>query len=518
MKKLFKAIAILTSFSVLTRALGFLFRIFLSRLIGAEGLGIYQISFSVFMVLETFVSSGLPLVVSKKTSNMSTQKDKKKEYSMVTAALIVGLITAITLCSIVLIFRDLFGLLFTDKRCLNILIVLLPGLVFSSVYAILRGNLWGHRKYFLVSLTEFLEQLFRMIFCIIALGVFYSAVDGAMVASVSYLISCFLSASLVTVIYFKTKGRFSKPQKGQFKSLIKDSTPITLVRVISSLLMPIISIIIPLQLIKCGYTNEQALAVFGVAMGMTFPLLYIPSTLIGSLSMTLIPDLSCAVSQQNIEEIKNKVNFSIKFGLFVAFLFIPIFYSLGRPIGEFLYNSTQSGVFLSYACPLIIPICLSGLTVSCLNALNLEVKGFINYAIGACFLFVCVFFLTKYLGILSLVWGMGLCLGTASALNIRLLNKHLNTNFFNFSYLLKLLVCAIPSILISKWSYNLLTNVLPMIFSIGTSAMLGELFFISFAVVFNLLNLSIIKSSKEKSKKPFLMHKTNIKSKKLTTK
>ena len=97
MKKLFKAIAILTSFSVLTRALGFLFRIILSRVIGPEGLGIYQISFSVFMVLETFVSSGLPLVVSKKTSNLANENYKKKEHSLVTSALIVGLTTAILL-------------------------------------------------------------------------------------------------------------------------------------------------------------------------------------------------------------------------------------------------------------------------------------------------------------------------------------------------------------------------------------------------------------------------------------
>ena len=149
MKKLFKALAILTSFSVLTRALGFLFRIILSRAIGAEGLGVYQISFSVFMVLETFVSSGLPLVVSKLTSKNIACKNEEKQHSMISAALIIGILTAVSLCLIVVAFRSLFGLLFTDERCLNILIVLLPGLVFSSVYAILRGSLWGKRKYFL---------------------------------------------------------------------------------------------------------------------------------------------------------------------------------------------------------------------------------------------------------------------------------------------------------------------------------------------------------------------------------
>lgn len=494
MKRLFKALAILTSFSVLTRALGFLFRIVLSRAIGAEGLGIYQISFSVFMVLETFVSSGLPLVVSKLTSKNIATKNEKNQHSMICSALIIGILTAISLCGVVILFKNLFGLLFTDTRCLNILIVLLPGLVFSSVYAILRGSLWGQRKYFLVSLTEFLEQLFRMIICVVLLAVFYSIFDGAVLASISYIISCALSAGIVCVIYFKTKGKLTKPKKNDFTKLIKDSAPITFVRVISSLLMPIISIIIPMQLIKCGYTNEQALSVFGVAMGMTFPLLYIPSTLVGSLSMTLIPDLSSAVVQQNFSEIKNKVNFSVKFGLFVAFLFIPLFFALGEHIGVFLYNNIQSGIFLSYASPLIVPICLSGLTVSCLNALNLEVKGFINYTIGAVFLIICVFFLTKFLGILSLVWGMGLCLGIASILNIRLLNKKLDGNFFNFGYLLKLVISSIPAVFMCKWIFAILNNFLPLLFNLVLSCIVGEIFFLTFALVLGLYNLSFLKT------------------------
>lgn len=507
MKKLFKAIAILTSFSALTRALGFLFRIFLSRIIGAEGLGIYQISFSVYMVLETFISSGLPLIVSKRTSSINAQKNRenKNEFSIVTAALIIGIITAVSLCLIVLIFKNLFGLLFTDKRCLNILITLLPALVFSSVYSILRGNIWGKKRYLLVSLTEFLEQLLRITFCVIFVAILYSTFDGAVIASYSFVISCILSSILVFVFYIKIGGKIKSP-KGEFKPLIKEALPISLVRVISSLLTPIISIIIPLKLVSIGYTNEQALSIFGIAMGMTFPLLYIPSTLVSSLSMTLIPDLSAANSLKNIDEIKKKIHFSIKFALVVSFVFIPIFFALGIPIGQFLYNNIQSGSFLVSSCLLIVPICLSGITVSCLNALNLEVKSFFNYIVGAIFLILSILFLTDVLEILSLVIGMGLCLGTATTLNIRLLNKKLDDNFFNFKYLFKLIGFAIPSGLIAKFSYNLFIKILPLFFSIGLSSILALIFFFTFGVIFNMFDFSFLdfraKILKKKNKKP----------------
>ena len=256
MKKLFKALAI---------------RIFLSRVIGAEELGLYQIAFSIFMVFETFISSGLPLIVSKTTANLnSLNENNKKEGSLITSALIIGIITAITICFVVLIFKNLFFYIFTDKRCFNILLILLPSLVFSSVYSILRGNLWGHRKYFLVSITEFFEQLFRILFCIIFFTLFDFCFSKIQTASLSYVFSCLLSSLIVLMVYKKNNGTFYKPNKSAIKMLVKSSTPITFVRVISSLLTPLISIIIPMQLINClGYSNSQALSIFGIFIHIT---------------------------------------------------------------------------------------------------------------------------------------------------------------------------------------------------------------------------------------------------------
>lgn len=493
MKSLFKALAILTSFSVLTRALGFLFRIFLSRAIGAEELGLYQISFSIFMVLETFLSSGIPLIVSKYTANLSSLREEKKQSSLISSALILGLIVALILCLVVIIFKNLFSLLFTDKRCLTILLTLLPSLVFSSVYSIIRGSFWGQKKYFWVSITEFFEQIFRIIFCVIFFALFNYTIESTQIASLSYVFSCLFSSLIVLIVYLKNNGKFAKPNKYFYKMILKSSTPITFVRVISSLLTPLISIIIPMQLVNTlGYSNSQALSVFGIAMGMTFPLLYIPSTLVSSLSTTLIPDLSSAIIQNQHSEINSKINFSIKFGFFVSFLFIPLFMAVGVDIGTFLYNEIQSGIFLSYSCLLIIPICLSGITISCLNALNLEVKGFINYAIGAIFLLISILFLTKFLAIYSLVWGMGLCLGVATVLNILLLNKKQHNNFFNFNYLFKLIICAIPTFFITKWLNSIFKNFLNMFFSLALSYSIGELFFLVLALIFNLYNLSFL--------------------------
>ena len=79
MKSLFKTVALITMFSVITRIIGFLFRIYLSREVGAEALGMYQVAFSIFMVLLTIIASGLPLIMSRMTSSFTISKEKEKE-------------------------------------------------------------------------------------------------------------------------------------------------------------------------------------------------------------------------------------------------------------------------------------------------------------------------------------------------------------------------------------------------------------------------------------------------------
>ncbi len=509
MKKILKALTILASFSILTRMLGFFFRIFLSRLIGPEELGVYQISFSVFMVLETFISSGIPLIVSKQTAIANTKKDKKLEFGVVTSALIIGIITAIIICLTLFIFKNLLNYIFTDSRCITILLILLPTLIFSSVYSSLRGNLWGNKKYFLVSFSEFIEQLIRTIFTILFLGILSFAFEKVFLASIAYVISCVISSIIVVIIYIKNDKKFANPKK-HFKPLLKSSIPITLVRVVSSLLMPLISIIIPIKLMSIGYTNSQALSLFGIAMGMTFPLLYVPSTLIGALSMTIIPDLSSAVYSQDYKEIKTRINFAIKFCIFISFIFIPLYLALGAPIGIFFYDNAQSGYFLSYASILILPICLSGVTTSCLNALNLEVKGFINYLIGAVLLILSILFLTNIFGVLSLVWGMGLCLGSASILNIVMLNKKLKENFFNIKYLSKSILASFSSLLISKWLYNILSLFMSNFFNLAICCIVGSIFYLCSCLVLGLFNYSFFELSgiiKDKIKTMFKKNK-----------
>lgn len=508
MKSLFQAVALMTFFTVINRFLGFLFKIYLSREIGAEALGVFQVAFSIFTVLVTFVATGLPLVISKLSSSLHAKGDHKAESSMVATALVASLILAVATCLIVLLFNNVLKSVFTDERCVLILILLLPAVIFSAIYSTFRGWFWGRSNYFAVCLVDLFEQVARIILFVIMIGGALSVVDGAVTSAVSLTIACFLSATLVTILFFVYGGRLRRP-RGFAKEIIKTSTPITFVRVVSSLIQPVIAIIIPLRLVATGMTNADAMSLFGVAFGMTLPFLFIPSALIGSLGMALVPDLSTAVAQNNKNHIESRITASIVITLLISCLFVPIYMGAGENIGLFFFDNLDCGTLLVYSAWIMLPIGLTNITSAILNTLGYEVKSMKNYILGGVIMLFCIWFLPKYIGIHSVLVGMGVCMGLSSVLNIRMINKITTSKVKILKPILLISVCSIPVASLVSFLTNLLSHFMPMFFNLAISCGVGLVGFLLVCQVFDLIDIKVwFVNIKEHFKKKTLAKKT----------
>ena len=490
MKSLFKTVFIIIFFTAITRLLGFIFRIWLSRTIGTEALGIYQISFSIFMVLLTLVSSGIPLIISRMTAKHVANKDTKAEHQTLTSAIIISLVLSVLICLLVLIFSKPISHIFADESCMTILLLLLPALVFSSVYSAIRGNLWGRNKYVTSCSAELFEQFIRIIVCYLLLCGIWPVFDGAIGAALSLSIACVFSCVFVIILYFKSGGKFAKPKN--YKEIIKTSSPITAIRVASSLIQPVIAIIIPLRLVVAGYTQSQSLSLFGIATGMTLPLLFIPMTIIGSLSYALVPDLSSALAQKDSNYISSRTTTSLVFSLFIAFFIVPIFMGAGENIGSFFFDNSYSGILLSSSAWIIIPMCLTNISSSILNAVGLEIKSFKNYIIGSILMLLCIWFLPKYVGINALTYAMGTCFTISSILNIRMIKKQVCPSLKLKKYFLTFFAFLIPTAAITSFSTNIFNNFLPLFFNLAISCSLGATFFILLCIIFNVFKFSTV--------------------------
>lgn len=500
MKSILKSVALISVFSVLTRLLGFLLRIFLSRTIGAEALGLYQVALSVFMVLLTVVSSGLTLIISRMTASYRVSQDKKATASLITSGLLLALVVSVILCAIILIFKNLFAHLFTDENCVNILIILLPSLIFSAIYSVFRGAMWGYDNYFALCVTELFEMVIKIAFSVLLLNASMSVLQSATTVAWAFTLSCVFSAVLVVILYFFYGGKLGKPTR-IYRTILSRSAPITGVRIAGSLVQPLIALILPARLMLAGYTASQAMSIYGIALGMTFPLLFLPTTLTGSLSTALVPDISMAMAQNDSSHIQKRVTASINFTLFISFLVVPIFVAIGDKIGVFLYGEALSGTLLQFSSWIMIPMGVTNITSAILNSVGLEVKSFINYIIGGIFTFISVMWLTKFMGVLSLPFGMGVSTTVTMILNIIMLKRKLGIKVKILKELTLFALLSLPTLAITSFVSNLLSNFLPLIFNLMISGGLGVTIYISLCLTFNLVNIqSYIVKFKEKVK------------------
>ena len=494
MKRFLKAMFCVTFFSVATRALGFFLKIYLSRELGPVDLGKYQVAMSLFGVLMTFVSSGIPVVLSRNVSFYAGKNDSHSTGSIVSAGLILTGIICLIVSIVVVFFPNVLNLIFSSTASSEMLFILLPALVSTAIYEVLRGALWGQQEFFAISFTEFIEQVFRIAIIIILFKTTLVNISATNKTALSLSIACVLSALIVVFVYFKKGGKLANP-KPEFKKLLKTSTPITAVRTMSSVVSSIIAIIIPLRLMKFGYSSEEALSEFGIIMGMSFPLIMIPSTLIGSLAVTIVPSISKQSNDidknhlSNIEPLKSKINFSINTAIMFSGILMSTFITLGIPICEFLYNNTEAGVYLCLSSVLMLPLAIAQITSSILDAIGLELKSLKNYAVGVFLLVVSIYVFPKYIGTYAIIVGyliMYLCI---SALNIKMLAKRRLVNFKFIKTISVILLICIFSSLLGFFVFNLLNVNLFLTLAICCTATIGST--IALIYVFNVGNFKL---------------------------
>ena len=479
---------IVALFSILTRLLGFLFRIYLSRELGAEMLGIYQVAFSIFMVLTILVSSGLPLTVSKRTARYQVLNDKKSQYGIVSSSLVIGLSISVVICLVFVIFQNFIANLFTDARVMTILLTLLPAVVFSAVYSSFRGSLWGTKNYFFVSLAEFVEQVARIVFFVLLLECLLPNANGGVVAGLSMTFGCMVSMVFVAIVYFADKRKLTSP-RGYYKEIWHSALPITGVRTATSLIQPLIAVLFPFMLVLSGHTSEQAMSLYGIVMGMAFPLLFLPSTIVGAMSFTLIPDLSVSIAKNDTLDVAQKIKSNLFFAMLVSVLFVPFYLGAGTEICEFLFGNSLAGVYLARSAFVMLPLGLSNITSSILNTFNLEVKSFVNNIVGGALLIVCVVCLSGIMSVDALILGFFLCMTVTTVLNLLMLKRHTHYKLNIFRPMLLMILFVIPSAMLCKFVCGIVTTYLGLFWGIAFGGIVSILAFLVLCWAFRLIDI-----------------------------
>ncbi len=493
MRKFFKTVAIVTVFSVCEKALGFLYRIYLSRTIGAEGLGLYQVALSIFALLFTVCSSGTPITVSRLMTKYKAEGKKDAVFRVISAGLAITLLISLPICALCYILGGKLSFLFADERCLNIFLVVLPGLVFTSVYAVFRGVFWGNKDFLPYSIIELLEEACMIIVGIVLINFATDAYQGAFRAGVAVLISYIFSFTLATIVFFFRKNKLKNPVS-ELKPLFISAAPITAMRTATSLAISLVSVILPIRLVAAGYSQPEAISSFGAAVGQAIPLLFIPTTLIGSFTLVLIPEIAENFYKKRNDYLQKDVEKALKFTIFLTCLFIPIFFVCGEEIGITVFGGYECGKYLSASCYLILFTGLSNISTSMLNSIGLENKTLIYFVISGIFMLLCIWFLPKFLGIYALLVGFTFVYGLSALLNLRLLQKNCPKKPRYFKFLFGAVALCIPTCVFGVMLEKILSPLLGIFFTLLVCGILMVIFNVALYVGFGLVEFRVIRA------------------------
>ena len=431
---------LMTAAGVLSRIIGFFYRIFLSRTIGAEALGIYQLIGPVFSLCFALTASSIQTSISKFVGDaIGGCKDSLCGEKKARAFLLLGLVLSCGLSALTGIFMycnaDWIATRFLgEARCAPLLVLLTYSLLPCCIHACINGYYYGKKNAFVPSLCQLIEQIARVgsvwiIFQVttekgIPLTAFH-AVCGLVIGECFGLLvsmSAFLREKRLPRGSYSTDSVCNRTMTHAFLAMV---IPLTINRLSVAFSTSLENLLIPQKLQLYGYSQADALSVYGILSGMTLSIILFPCVLTNSLSVLLLPAISEAKGRANENQIRRTTKKAIRLGLLLGFAFTILFLFTGDMIGNKLFHNALAGRFicrLAWLCPLMY---ISSLLSSILHGLG-RPKQVLLVNLLACLIRIgMIWFLVPGYGIGAYLWGLLLSQVFASVACMWLLREYM---------------------------------------------------------------------------------------------
>lgn len=425
---------ILTIAGLISRILGFFYRIFLSRTFGAEGVGLYQLIFPIFTICFSITTAGIETAISRTVANRSSLRKEKESINILLAGILCSLILSF-LCIFIIIRNSYFiaNVLLGDSRCEPLLKILVFTLPFSSIHNCIAGYYYGKKQSKIPAICQLIEQTLRISIVFVLYYIFTEKGRPfpLSIAVLGLILGDAASAFFAAIVLRKKDMVSCDSIKGTslFSSSVELLTlafPLTINRLMINVLQSIEAVSIPAQLELFCHDSSKALRTYGVLNGMALPCILFPSAITTSAAAMLMPTVAEIQATGKRHEILNltKKSCSLCFllGLFCSFCFLIS----GRWIGTTLFSNETAGNFiitLAWICPFLYT---NTAFQSVINGLGKTKWTLFINIIGLSIRIISVYLWIPQFGIKGYLWGLlisQLIISIASALILKYLYR-----------------------------------------------------------------------------------------------
>lgn len=403
-----KGALVLTVAGVVVKALGAVYRIPLYSILGDVGMGLFMAVYPIYSMMLSISTAGVPVAVSKLVAERVAHENYQGAHQVFRVAL--GLMTASGMIVTGILFlgaQYYTNYMLKTPGALYPLLAITPSIVFFAIKSVFRGFFQGQQRMAPTAISQIVEQVIRVgtIFVLASILVKYSLELGAAGAAFGSVTGAVFALGLLVVIYSRQLPKFHALEKSGHNELaptravIRDILALALPITIGSIVVPLVNmvdatLILP-RLQAGGFSQGQALALYGDFSGAAMPLVNVPTIFTIALATSLVPAIANAYAHRNNTLIRKLSNLSVRIGMMIGLPAAIGLFLLAKPLSIMLYENAAVSRSLAVAAFAVIFISLNQTTAPVLQGLGktylpvthmfsgLIVKVVINYILTA---------------------------------------------------------------------------------------------------------------------------------------
>ncbi len=412
-KKFFLNASIMVLTTVLLRIISLYFSVWVSRKVGEEGIGIYQLTLSLYRLGITLSSAGIGFSATRIIAEEIEKKNPREALRAAARCLTLSLMFGVSIALIFFFFADFLGERFLgDARSVltvKAMSISFPFIVMSSVIG---AYFTAVRRVSKNAVGMFADQFVRMAVTYIMLlnfdgknleyASFSLAMGGILAEIISFLITYFFYTADKKYLWSE---KHKKTELG--KRIASIALPVGISSCIRSSLLSIEHMMIPRGLRKRGVNSSRALGLYGMISGMVFPVIMFPSAFLYAASDLIVPEFAAASVSEDKFRLKRLTRKVMQLTSYFAVGVAGIMFGFSKEIGEVFYDSTECGYYIKLLAPLVVFMLYDHLADAILKGLGEQVSVVKYNIIDSVTSVMLVYFLVPVFGLggyIFVVW------------------------------------------------------------------------------------------------------------------
>ena len=347
--------SILALAGIVTKVIGFLYRIPMANLLGNVGNGIYSVSYGIYNIALTLSSCSMPLAVSKLVSARIARGEKKNARRAFFDALLLALLAGGAAALLLHFGADALEHLYHRPGLAKPLRVLAPTTFVVALLGTFRGWFQGHGNMVPTAFSQILEQLVNAVVSVIAAWQLmrlyasspevsaYGAAGGTLGtlagAAAGLFFVIFLFVRIRPVSRRALSDAAAEDHRLIYRELILTILPVILSQTIYQIGYTLDDLIFGNLMAYKGFADEAISSLQGVFNTQYNQLVNLPVSIAAAMAASTVPGIVSSLAVGNRKGLRRKITAVLKLNMVIAIPSAVGLSVLAAPLMHLLFTS-----------------------------------------------------------------------------------------------------------------------------------------------------------------------------------